>query len=231
MWMCWPILIFFYFLFFQIWDFSTGNPLAMAEAEYCSAICPMSDNDKVLFGRSDKYGNATSIIAWDLMGNQLIKEMRYDAPIGNNDYINFLKLSKNDRYIVAGFTNSFDNCAEFVVFDMSLTSNIVSDPSILKLDAEPDCTVILPKDEAVTGLRNGDLVVWNIRTGQPSRQLLGSGGAHAHTREIKAVSLSEDSRYLVSASADGTLKVWDLHTERPIHTLAGHSDEVSYDTL
>ncbi|XP_053386148.1 uncharacterized protein LOC123539409 isoform X3 [Mercenaria mercenaria] len=210
----------------QIWDFQTGRPLSMAEGEYCSTLCPMSDSDKVLFGRTDKFGDATSIIAWDLMGNQMIKEMRYDAPVGNNDYISYLNKSKNDRYIVAGFTNSFDNNAEFMTFDMTLTSYNISEPAMLKLDANPDCTAILPKDEAVTGLRNGDLVIWNIRTAQPSRQLLGSGGAHAHSREVKSVTLSEDSRYLVSSSADGTLKVWDMHTERPIHTLQGHTDEV-----
>jgi len=53
---------------------------------------------------------------------------------------------------------------------------------MLKLDANPDVTAILPKDEAVTGLRNGDLIIWNIRTAQPSRQILGSGGEHAHSR-------------------------------------------------
>ncbi|XP_052812359.1 neurexin-1-like isoform X2 [Mya arenaria] len=210
----------------QIWDFQTGRPLAMAVGEYCSALCPMNDSDKVLFGRTDKFGDATSIIAWDLMGNQMIKEMRYDAPVGNNDYISFLNISKNDRYIIAGFTNSFDNDTEFMTFDMTLTSYIVNEPAMLKLDANPEVTVILPKDEALTGLRNGDLVVWSLQTAQPNRQLLGSGGAHAHTREVKSVTLSDDGRYLVSGSADGTLKVWDMHTERPIHTLQGHTDEV-----
>ncbi|WAR10900.1 PKWA-like protein [Mya arenaria] len=152
--------------------------------------------------------------------------MRYDAPVENNDYISFLNISKNDRYIIAGFTNSFDNDTEFMTFDMTLTSYIVNEPAMLKLDANPEVTAILPKDEALTGLRNGDLVVWSLQTAQPSRQLLGSGGAHAHTREVKSVTLSDDGRYLVSGSADGTLKVWDMHTERPIHTLQGHTDEV-----
>ncbi|KAL3854443.1 hypothetical protein ACJMK2_013712 [Sinanodonta woodiana] len=210
----------------QIWDFVTGKPLEMAEGEYCSALVVMSDNDKILFGRTDKFGDATSIIAWDLMGNQPIKEMRYDAPVGNNDYISFLRLSKNDRYVVAGFTNSFDNFAEFLVFDMTLTSYNIMEPGHLRLDANPECTAILNNDEAVTGLRNGDLVIWNLRTGTASRQLLASSGAHAHSREVKAVALSDDGRYLASGSADGTLKVWDMATERLVHALSGHSDEV-----
>lgn len=51
-------------------------------------------------------------------------------------------------------------------------------------------------------------------------------GKHAHNGEIKAVALSKDSKYLVSASADRTLKIWDMTTERQLNTLAGHSDEV-----
>ena len=198
----------------------------MGTEETCSALCVMSDPDKVVFARSEKFGNATHVIVWDLLGNQALKEVKYDAPVGNNDYVNFLKLSHNDRYCVLGFNNSFDNHAEFVVFDMNQTQHEVTDPCLLRLDANTDCTVILPRDEAVTGLRNGDLVVWSLRTGQPSRQLLSGTGVHAHNKEVKAVVLSEDNRYLVSASADGTLKVWDMQTERQLSTLRGHKDEV-----
>ena len=72
---------------------------------------------------------------------------------------------QNDRYVVTGFTNTFDNFAEFVVFDLNMAAFNVSDPMTLRLDAAPEVTAILPKDEAVTGLRNGDLVVWSLRTG------------------------------------------------------------------
>ncbi|BFZ21895.1 hypothetical protein BsWGS_24934 [Bradybaena similaris] len=211
---------------FQIWDFSSGHPLGMTDNETCSALTVMSDNDKVVFGRSDKFGGGTNIVVWDLLGNQPIKEMRYDAPVGNNDYISYISLSQNDRYVIAGFTNSFDNFAEFVIFDMTLTSYGISDPHLLRLDANPECTAVLPQDEAVTGLRNGDLVVWSIKTGQPSRQLMSTNGKHAHSREVKAVARSEDSKFLVSASADGTLKLWDLESERNICTMSGHNDEV-----
>ncbi|KAH3752068.1 hypothetical protein DPMN_186678 [Dreissena polymorpha] len=87
-------------------------------------------------------------------------------------------------------------------------------------DANPEVTAILPKAEAVTGMRNGDLVIWGLRNAQPSQQLLGSGSAH----RVTCVALSEDGRYLVFGFADGTLKVWDMHTERPVQTLQGHTD-------
>ena len=198
----------------------------MPGEEYCSALQVMSDGDKVALGRTDKFGNSTSIIVWDLLGNQPIKEMRYEASVGNNDYISFLNLSQNNRYAVAGFQNTMDGSAEFVVFDMTLTSYNVVEPSILKMNANPECTAIL-KDEAVTGLKNGDLVVWNLRNGQPLRQMLSSSGNHAHNAEVTAVALSEDSSTLVSASADNTIKVWDMSNETLANTLIGHTKEVS----
>ena len=71
-----------------------------------------------------------------------------------------------------------------------------------------------------------DHVVTYLYSGQPSRQLLANNGKHAHSREVKAVARSEDNKYLVSASVDGTLKVWDLSSERHIATMSGHNDEV-----
>ncbi|XP_012941838.1 neurexin-1 [Aplysia californica] len=211
---------------FQIWDFATGRPLDMAEPEVCAALTVMSDNDKVVFGRSDNFGSGTNIIVWDLLANQPLKEMRYDAPVGNNDYLSYINLSQNDRFVIAGYSNSLDNQAEFVVFDMTLTSYSINDPTIMRMDAVPECTAVLPHDEAVTGLRNGELVIWSLRGAQTTRFLVSHNSKTAHAREVKAVARSENNHYLVSASADGTLKLWDLHSERLLATLSGHTDEV-----
>jgi WD40 repeat protein len=58
---------------------------------------------------------------------------------------------------------------------------------------------------------------------------LGSGGgAAAHEREVKAIAVSKDVAILVSASADSTLKVWNLENDSVQWTLTGHRDEVCY---
>lgn len=56
---------------------------------------------------------------------------------------------------------------------------------------------------------------------------MGSGSGAAHEREVKAIAVSKDVGVLVSASADSTLRVWNLDNDKLQWTLAGHRNEVS----
>jgi len=53
----------------------------------------------------------------------------------------------------------------------------------------------------------------------------GSGGT-AHRREVKDLAVSKDVALLLSASADSTLAVWNIDTDRQMTTMTGHRDEV-----
>ena len=55
----------------------------------------------------------------------------------------------------------------------------------------------------------------------PGTGLLSTLAGHIETVEVVAV--TPDGRRAVSASADRTLKVWELETGRELHTLAGHT--------
>jgi WD40 repeat protein len=48
-----------------------------------------------------------------------------------------------------------------------------------------------------------------------------------HSDKVIGVAVSRDGRWAVSASADRTLKVWDLETGRELRTLSGHSGLVN----
>ena len=47
-----------------------------------------------------------------------------------------------------------------------------------------------------------------------------------HVGAVYRVSFSSDSRMLVSASKDSTLKLWNLRTHKLQNDLPGHTDEV-----
>ncbi|XP_067933433.1 uncharacterized protein [Watersipora subatra] len=216
-----------------VWDFNTGNPLPIAVDQLCTASCVSKDGLKVVMAMTDKFGGGTTIKVLDLLSNKVLHEVTYPDTIGVADSASCVFISPDDRFVAVGFVNSFDNNANFIVFDLFNKSGVVDSP-IVALNADPHCTVILRNDEALTGTKNGELVIWSMKTGKAQRQLtsgdttmLSQGGMPAaHDREVKEVSLSDDGKYLASASADRTVKVWNMESESLIHTLHGHNDEV-----
>ena len=114
--------------------------------------------------------------------------MEYKGPVGFADYISFLKLSKDNRYVIAGFQNSYDGNANYIIFDLSEESYQKVEPKVLALDACADCTAILDNHEAVTGTRKGEIVIWSMRTGKVNRQLaVGSADTLSRTGVSPAV--------------------------------------------
>jgi WD40 repeat protein len=69
------------------------------------------------------------------------------------------------------------------------------------------CAALLPGDRAAVG-SSGGLFMFDIRSGYCIRQVAG------HAGEVFAVAPSPDGRYLLSASQDQTLQVWDLRSYR-----------------
>jgi len=47
-----------------------------------------------------------------------------------------------------------------------------------------------------------------------------------HKHAVRALAVTIDSRYTLSASNDATIKVWDTQSGIELYTLQGHTDEV-----
>lgn len=64
--------------------------------------------------------------------------------------------------------------------------------------------------------------VWDPRMGGAKRIAKMVG----HTDNIRSILLSEDGRFMLSASADTTVKLWSMSAQRVIHTFDHHEDSV-----
>jgi WD40 repeat protein len=64
-------------------------------------------------------------------------------------------------------------------------------------------------------------------TGRLSRLIQPAQKRRGHTDRVTEVVITPDGRRAVSASADGTLKVWDLESGEELRTLAGHTDRIN----
>jgi WD40 repeat protein len=84
------------------------------------------------------------------------------------------------------------------------------------------------KDGRIVAVGSGILMnVWDPRTGQRIKTLNGHTG---HVNSVCALDTPEGER-VVSASDDGTLRVWDIEAEEPLYTLENRDPDSKSDLL
>ena len=218
----------------QIWDFDSGRCLKMRNNELYTASFLMSDGEHVILSRREtNAGRASSIviIVWDILGNQPERRISYSLENVPTDHVTYVSQTPDKRFVVAGFKNPSNGNATYLSFDLTVSNFDVVPPSIIELAAEVQVTIVLENHEAVTGTKAGVLVVWSLRTGKQQRQLVAPSaevtGVRAHQMEVKDLVVSKDGKYLVSGSADCTLRLWNLEFGKHARTFTGHTDKVN----
>lgn len=86
---------------------------------------------------------------------------------------------------------------------------------VYRLAVSPDGRTLL------SGAEHGELILWDLATGEIIRQLEG------HTNDIGDVAFSPDGTIIVSASEDLTTVIWNVKTGEKIHTLGEHTERLS----
>ncbi|MCH7909997.1 MAG: hypothetical protein IIB38_10315, partial [Candidatus Hydrogenedentes bacterium] len=78
--------------------------------------------------------------------------------------------------------------------------------------------VALSADKSVALCSTGTaLFVWDLKTSTITKRFKG------HRTEISSVCLAEDSRYALTATRKGTVKIWDIQSGQCIRSLQGHA--------
>ncbi|XP_076856909.1 cilia- and flagella-associated protein 337 isoform X2 [Brachyhypopomus gauderio] len=83
------------------------------------------------------------------------------------------------------------------------------------------CTLYIPDlKQVVAACVDSSLVVWDVTTG---RKHIEVKNAHGH-EEITALAADPGQQRLITAAANGTIKVWNLLNGQPLHNLEAVSD-------
>ncbi|KAJ1020181.1 hypothetical protein NDA16_004461 [Ustilago loliicola] len=135
----------------------------------------------------------------------------------HKDYVKALAHASDAGYVASG---GFDKCIK--LWDirearsapmLELNDKAVK-TSVYALSVNPSGSVI------AAGSPEQHVKVWDPRSGRKCAELVG------HTDNVRTVLVSEDGRFLLSGSADSTVRLWSLAEQRCLHTFTHHADSV-----
>lgn len=93
----------FFFCLSQIWDFDTGRPMEMRKNESCTASCMMTDGERMVLARTERFGSGVTVIIWDVLGNEPNRYLKYEPPTNVADHISYVGVSRDNRFVVAAY--------------------------------------------------------------------------------------------------------------------------------
>ncbi|TKY87658.1 hypothetical protein EX895_003239 [Sporisorium graminicola] len=135
----------------------------------------------------------------------------------HKDYVKALAHASESGYVASG---GFDKCIklwdirEARAAPMLELDDKAVKTSVYALSVNPSGSVI------AVGSPEQHVKVWDPRSGKKCAELVG------HTDNVRAVLVSEDGRFLLSGSADSTVRLWSLGEQRCLHTFTHHDDSV-----
>ncbi|KAF8063588.1 hypothetical protein FPV67DRAFT_1701521 [Lyophyllum atratum] len=202
-------------------DLAAFKPGKQSEFRQCAQVNSDWVNDMVLCNRQQTVVSASSdgtIKSW----SPHLPNSPDPSTIGtHSDYVRCLAQPREQNWVASG---SFDRTIK--LWDLSRTGQhdalISLNPpdanapksSVYALAADPFGTTI------VSGSPERVIRLWDPRTGKRTGKLVG------HTDNIRAILISEDSKYLLTGSADASVKLWSLASQRCLHTFTHHTESV-----
>jgi WD40 repeat protein len=164
----------------------------------------------------------SSVRVWDAASGvaRLTLDRHSAGPLGgpldgHDKPVNCALFSPDDKFV---FTGSEDGTV--CKWDLA-TMRVVH---VIAADSQGITRIAISKDGLAlfTASRSGLAAIWRLaEPDQPLRRLSG------HTGPILDLCLSSDERWIVTASADNTARIWDASTGAELLKLAGHASEVT----
>jgi WD40 repeat protein len=212
----------------QVWDLVTGEKLSTLEGNtrgeaHSCAITPDGNKLVVTYDADVKL--------WDLLTEREIHtfEGGFDKIRGHKEWVYDCVVTPDGKYAI---TASWD--CYLMVWDLIQKEPCDSGYHYKKMTS---CAITPDGAKIVSGAYDGSIELWVIERKSGIGELedvflrkvvfLSEPNAFkGHINAVGGCTVTPDNKYLISASWDGTLKIWDLATGCEIATLIGHNHRV-----
>ncbi|MYB94968.1 hypothetical protein F4054_13445 [Candidatus Poribacteria bacterium] len=215
----------------RLWDVNTGNELSMVIPQQVKESDRYTFRERrplVAFSPDSKmFATANQITAavqlWEVNTGNLISTFTIPQP----------ELAPPDRRGAIDITFSPDgNTLAIATAHSSLQFWDVRTSKIISTLAEhPQLTTLPVNDNAFISLSTSGVQLRDINTGKRLRDLTKTWTNLIkyiqEIGEVKAFAISPDSTIVVIGSEDGSLQLWNMHTEKPLSTLTGHTGSIN----
>ncbi|KAJ1569861.1 POC1 centriolar protein A [Nowakowskiella sp. JEL0078] len=192
----------------KVWDTKSCTEISTIKAHECaikSIAVSHKGNFIVSCGSTDRSVKIWDAITWDLL----------NTLEGHESWVNFISISHDDTRIA-----SCSSDKTIAVWDA--TSR---DPSTVPLERlyghTNNVTSIAFSNnmQVVSSCLDRTVKVWSLNINEDRV-------FHGHTSKVEAVAISPDGRFVISGSADKTVRVWDPNNWSLVKTLSGHTESV-----
>ena len=131
------------------------------------------------------------------------------------NHMNFIRASSDEKYLVSPTYNGIE------VWNTSTLalehSGNVSSSNLFRWSL-----ALIGEDQVVCATMDGGMELWNLKDNKSIHKF-----ENAQPGSIRALAVSEDSRYIVSGCTEGTIAIWDFETKKLDHIIKdAHKSQV-----
>jgi WD40 repeat protein/serine/threonine protein kinase len=191
----------------RLWDASTGEECArLTHPDVVRTLAFSPDSERLVSGCD----NEPVLRLWNVWTGRLEKKIN-----GPGSSLNAVAFHPDGKHVAA-----LDGSGKLDLIDtqtgQEIASTVTSTPLVRgTLAFSPDGRWLASTGETVQTIRLRD-----------AHTLADSASLFGHTAAVYSVSFSSDGRRLVSASADRSVRVWNVKTGECDTVLSGHTDDV-----
>ncbi|HIK03724.1 MAG TPA: WD40 repeat domain-containing protein [Trichormus sp. M33_DOE_039] len=190
----------------NVWNINDGNFIKTIAGNLgeVSSVAVSPNGDFLAVGSCEH--PRSNVKVWDLKTGKLVHTL-----LGHQKPVNVVVISPDGQILASGSN-------KIKLWNLHKGDRICTlwhSSAVHAIAISPDGTIL------ASGSSDTKIRLWNPRTGDPLRTLIG------HAGDVKAIAISPDGQLLFSGSADSTIKIWHLVTGKLLYTLTEHTEEIT----